>query len=162
MTRHSCVFPAQAGVFPSCRASTPRLWRLPRASGGCFQQCGAKPKRGQVFPAQAGVFPGPQRLCHPRAQSSPRKRGCFFDVGQVVASRPVFPAQAGVFPSCRASTPRLWRLPRASGGVSKANGETTVCRSSSPRKRGCFSPGPLRESAHGVFPAQAGVFLLPG
>ena len=91
--------------------------------------------------------------------SSPRKRGCFPAIDFEGLGIQVFPAQAGVFPSLRSSDRRGRRLPRASGGVSTANGKVLPGLTSSPRKRGCFYEHATLANYKPVFPAQAGVFL---
>ena len=91
-------------------------------------------------------------------QSSPRKRGCFLSAPATLSMPSVFPAQAGVFPcTCRARTYRRC-LPRASGGVSRAQLSEAASAMSSPRKRGCFQLLPTFLTRSAVFPAQAGVF----
>ena len=51
-------------------------------------------------------------------------------------------------------------LPRASGGVSGFYLQVEDPEASSPRKRGCFCSAASKDLAEGVFPAQAGVFLI--
>ena len=115
-------------------------------------------KTASCLPRASGGVSSSRSLWCCKSRSSPRKRGCFQGKRRDDGVPLVFPAQAGVFlsPCLPPWEPR--RLPRASGGVSSAAVACHVNSASSPRKRGCFSPGPLRESAHGVFPAQAGVF----
>ena len=139
--------------FNAAQQSSPR-------KRGCFPCDCVVGAFVSVFPAQAGVFPlpAPERddsCCLPRASggvsykttfnagylvSSPRKRGCFLMKRIDLADQIVFPAQAGVFPTARRSPTRLLRLPRASGGVSRDRASNFGASTSSPRKRGCFSP----------------------
>ena len=71
----------------------------------------------------------------------------------------VFPAHAGVFPGGRRQVIANQGLPRSCGGVSTGELDESVLLSSSPLMRGCFSIEGLRDRAHEVFPAHAGVFL---
>ena len=132
---YSCVFPAQAGVFPQRFRKITEKRSLPRASGGVSSDSWTQ------------SVPSP---------SSPRKRGCFYCVSCFYEYSWVFPAQAGVFLSI------LWfrilrpRLPRASGGVSCQLIIGYRGMMSSPRKRGCFPQLPLLQNVTASLPRASG------
>ena len=114
---HNHVFPAHAGVFPSCSACSSVKPGLPRARGGV-----------SIVAAVAASMPW----------SSPRTRGCFHDARTVAERDRVFPAHAGVFPRENWLARSDTCLPRARGGVSMTSKRSTLASESSPRTRGCF------------------------
>ena len=176
------VFPAQAGVFLAKRPKLGKHLRSSPRKRGCFHVSGDFLLFRAVFPAQAGVFPlslaqTSTSSCLPRAsggvsvviskqgatfESSPRKRGCFCHAPSRRPPRFVFPAQAGVFPNVGIDSGTGGCLPRASGGVSLTSIYFISHSVSSPRKRGCFFDVGQVVTSRPVFPAQAGVFPVPG
>ena len=131
------VFPAQAGVFLSCRFLYSPCHSIPRASGGGPWDSFFADLEDSVFPARAGVF----RLCYPlttaktgipRASGgvpcrnhgtcqhvtySPRKRGWSYERVRLLARVSVFPAQAGVFPDRSSYDSVTFCIPCSCGGV---------------------------------------------
>ena len=173
--------PRKRGCFRACRPYCLSRSRLPRASGGVSQRVREGGKDDDGLPRASGGVS--VHIVHKKdnRRSSPRKRGCFQGVRPVPDRYGVFPAQAGVFPLYLFSLYCWQCLPRARGGVSASRARKSRIAESSPRKRGCFLvgcrlPGSIESSprkrgcfryrlegrsASRVFPAQAGVFLLP-
>ena len=93
--------------------------------------------------------------------SSPHTRGCFPQDLTLREDQAVFPAYAGVFPFSAFSGMDTKGLPRIRGGVSSAVCSCSRAGWSSPHTRGCFFITWINANAKKVFPAYAGVFLLP-
>ena len=89
-------------------------------------------------------------------------RGCFRIKQRLFVCWRLFPAHAGVFPSTPAAPAPSEAFPRACGGVSHLAAPLLRRAHFSPRMRGCFSALVRLRLRNGLFPAHAGVFLLPG
>ena len=134
------VFPAYAGVFPSVKSACMTGRSLPRIRGGVSADISR------------------HRLDY---QSSPHTRGCFLTESGMSPLQKVFPAYAGVFPIAFCASCALRCLPRIRGGVSYIHCSAAIFVLSSPHTRGCFSASAVPFQRQRVFPAYAGVFLLP-
>ena len=134
-----CVFPAQAGVFPTSLRKFRASCSIPRASGGVSSD---------------------HLIRSARCKYSPRKRGCFHTTAHKGPNGGVFPAQAGVFLGSAETARQGKGIPRASGGVSERVQWAVAISVYSPRKRGCFHRLHASSRASEVFPAQAGVFPI--
>ena len=134
------VFPAYAGVFLPCAGSVSCAGGLPRIRGGVSRR---------VQKRQSAQ------------RSSPHTRGCFCRCARPRAQEPVFPAYAGVFPTALYRFGSRPGLPRIRGGVSEEIRTLTDYAGSSPHTRGCFFRLCVVIGVDPVFPAYAGVFLLP-
>ncbi len=174
--RRRCV-PRASGGVPLLAENTPPRWRCSPRERGCARRPRSPGGAVRVFPARAGVCRYlrttlTQGNCVPRASGgvprtatrraprracSPRERGCAAARHHRVRRGLVFPARAGV---CRWSLRprrRTPSVPRASGGVPRADARSGAAPWCSPRERGCAGScgrcGPRRW----VFPARAGV-----
>ncbi len=93
--------------------------------------------------------------------SSPPTRGCSVRRPGLRRAPRVLPADAGVF---RATAERLTahsRPPRRRGGVPHSPRAPATTSASSPPTRGCSADRSRAFAAHGVLPADAGVFRTP-
>ena len=127
-------------MFPSTEPSRRRPPSIPRVSGGVSQ-------------FRAGGFE-----C---GGYSPRQRGCFLDPKLFFELQALFPASAGVFLKRRSNTGEKESIPRVSGGVSAMKFASAIGVFYSPRQRGCFHREHDQTLKLVLFPASAGVFLLP-
>ena len=134
------VFPAHAGMFLILTCGNAGKPRFPRA-------------RGDVPNSATGLVE--------LGEFSPRARGCSKTAETHSASTKVFPACAGMFPSKTPSWPPHPCFPRVRGDVPTHRNPRGTPHLFSPRARGCSLPRPGQQSNLGVFPACAGMFLVP-
>ena len=132
------VFPTCVGVFLLLSALSFRTPRLPHVRGGVSSSF------------RVGTTP---------TTSSPRAWGCFLLQLVKEAKESVFPTCVGVFlvQKCRFCI-RIG-LPHVRGGVSPLPCPPCLCKPSSPRAWGCFSPSAFSFQGRAVFPTCVGVFL---
>ena len=114
-----------------------------------------------VFPASAGVFPCRTRqTC--RQNRIPRIRGgvSICSTGGEVVDE-YSPHPRGCFRLSGRAGRQGEGIPRIRGGVSVTVVDTVLIGKYSPHPRGCFLYTPARIAWLTVFPASAGVFLIP-
>ena len=148
---------------------------------GCFCPGSEEGIEWHIFPASAGVFPchsrrsrcGPNiprirggvsaigRVIEVKEVYSPHPRGCFCEEPHHQGAWDIFPASAGVFLLFLIRLGTLPDIPRIRGGVSKLRPGYEGFLRYSPHPRGCFRVPYVRHLPILIFPASAGVFLVP-
>ena len=92
---------------------------------------------------------------------SPHTRGCSDKTLGEKARKHVFPAYAGMFRGLSRWWIELARFPRIRGDVPHALNCGNTTHEFSPHTRGCSGPADPPPYSRAVFPAYAGMFLLP-
>ena len=163
--------PAEAGTFAGAVQFSPR-------ARGCSQNPTNRNTQNSVFPACAGMF----RLitvlpavlsCFPRVrgdvpttkplgtelrQFSPRARGCSDGQLEQRLRERVFPACAGMFLTRAGFEQVKQGFPRVRGDVPAYQISQALCKTFSPRARGCSAAAIDEAAQRLVFPACAGMF----
>ena len=177
--------PTLVAGFPRVRGDVPlvlrckfyTIWFSPRARG-CSQNPTNRNTQNSVFPACAGMF----RLitvlpavlsCFPRVrgdvpttkplgtelrQFSPRARGCSDGQLEQRLRERVFPACAGMFLTRAGFEQVKQGFPRVRGDVPAYQISQALCKTFSPRARGCSAAAIDEAAQRLVFPACAGMF----
>ena len=113
------------------------------------------------FPRVRGDVPSGVALVGGGDLFSPRARGCSADRRHDSCCAPVFPACAGMFLFLHHGRSRRRSFPRVRGDVPQPAPTLERVKVFSPRARGCSYFLSRGRALDGVFPAYAGMFLLP-
>ena len=163
--------PITAGCF------TPSFPFAPHRRGSTLSFYSGVPAGG-VCPAQAGVYRGREMIgsrwrglprtggglpaiTEPWASSTrfaPHRRGSTVYQARYTNLEDVCPAQAGVYPVPCSEHVSPARLPRTGGGLPCSNGLLHQFSPFAPHRRGSTCNQRRGNPAHGVCPAQAGVY----